>query len=106
MREREAANATALAGTHQDVAFGSQVRLHDRIALPWVLPEQRSVSERDAGRAGAAQQKDLLNSVDGQETRRAVARAAGRAQPARSAADAVVGDESAGDANDDEVAGH
>src|SRR5262249_5089551 len=52
MRERETANATALADTHQNVTFHGHIRLHDRIALPWVFPEQCPAGERDAGRAG------------------------------------------------------
>src|ERR1039458_5153445 len=65
-RDREAARAAAVADADQDVAVRGQGRLHDGVAWPWVLPEQRAVGERDAGRAGFAQKQDLLDSVDGQ----------------------------------------
>ena len=71
-----------------------------------MLPEQRAVGRRDAGRAGSAQQQDLRDSVDRHQVRRAVAPAAGRAEPARIAGGEVVGGERAGGGDDDEVVDH
>ncbi len=75
-------------------------------ARPRVLPEQRAVGRRDAGRAGSAHQQDLRDSVDRQQMWRAVATAAGRAEPARIAGGEVVGDERAGGGDDDDVVDH
>ena len=66
-------------------------RLHDGAARPRVLPEHRAVGRRDADRARCAQQHDLRDAVDRREMRRAVAPAAGGAEPARLAGGDVVG---------------
>ena len=96
-----------LADADQDVAIRGQGRLHDAGSRrPRVLPKHLAVGGRDAGRAGVAQQQDLRDSVDGQQLRRAVAHAAGRAEPARIAGGEVVGDEFAGGGDDDDVVDH
>ena len=54
---------------------GDQRRLHDAGArLPPVLPEQRAVGRRDAGRPRSSQQQDLSDAVDRHQMWRAVAR--------------------------------
>src|SRR5712692_10187875 len=105
-RDRDAARTAAVANAHQYVAVRGQGGLHDGVAWPGVLPEERAVGERNAGRAGLAQQHDLCDSVDSQEMRRAVAHAVGRADPATGAGREVVGDELAGSGDDDDIANH
>src|SRR5262249_11396795 len=97
MHHREAADAAVIADADQDVAVRGQGRLHDGVAFPCVLPERLAIGERDAGHADSAEQQNLRNSVDRQSMRRAVARAAGGAEPAPSAGAEVVGGELAGD---------
>ena len=47
-----------------DVALLGQGRLHDRVALPLVLPEHQAVGGRDTRQPGPAQEQDLRDPVE------------------------------------------
>ncbi len=67
LRDRNTAHTFSFAGADQYIAIIGQGRLYDAgFTRPRVLPEQRAVGRRNAGRAGSAQQQDLRDSVDRQ----------------------------------------
>jgi hypothetical protein len=101
----KAARAAPCAGDDQDVPVRRYSGLHDRGALPRVLPEHFAVGWSEAHCAGAAHEQDLLDSGDGHEMRRAVA-LAGRAGPARITGGEVIGKELTGRSDDDAIVGH
>src|SRR6266545_2362260 len=107
MRDRDAAE-TGLgksgAAADQDVGAPDHEWLHNAVAVPLVLPEQRAVGRGDAHRAFSVQQEDLRDAVNRRELWRAVAATAGRADPARLAGADVVGREHPGGRDDDFIA--
>src|SRR3990172_4745580 len=109
VRHREAARADSprgARGVYQEVAVRDEGRLHDAEARPRMLPKERAVGRRVAGYTGFALQQDLLDPVDRQQLRRAVATAALRTEPARLTGGDVVGNELARGGDDDHVVDH
>ena len=94
------------AAADEDVAVRSHGRLHNAVARPPVLPEHCAVGGRDADRAGSIEQQNLCDSVDRHPMWRAVAPAAGRAEPAPIASGDVVGDERSRGGDDDDIVDH
>src|SRR3990172_12634598 len=109
VRDRDAARADSprgVGGAYQEVAVRDEGRLHDAEARPRMLPKERAVGRRVAGYTGFALQQDLLDPVDRQQLRRAVATAALRTEPARLTGGDVVGNELARGGDDDHVVDH
>src|SRR5262245_65297797 len=66
----------------QDIALFGHGRLHDGAARPLVSPQHLTAGRREAGRTVSPQHHDLRNAIDRHQMRRAVAKAAGGADPA------------------------